>query len=54
MCYGNFQIDCAISRFQCNLRILRVRNTILRLCKFPDCAEHVCGVVVLDGGVLDL
>ena len=30
----------AISRFEHNLRILRVRNTIPRLYKFSDCAEH--------------
>ena len=31
----------AISRLECNLRILRMRNAILRLHKFPDCAEQI-------------
>ena len=36
----NLKIGCAISRFECNLRILRMCKAIPRLCKFSDCAEH--------------
>ena len=31
----------------CNLGILRMRNAILRLCKFSDCAEHVYASLVI-------
>jgi len=30
-----------ISRLECNLRILRMRNAILRLRKFSDCVEQI-------------
>ena len=34
-------VGYAISRLECNLGILRMRNAISRLCKFSDCAEHI-------------
>ena len=37
-CVTQFQ-DC--TRVPCNIGILRICNTILRLCKFSNCVEHM-------------
>ena len=41
MCYAISRLAVhAISRFECNLMILRMCKAILRLRKFSHCAEH--------------
>jgi len=37
----SLKVSCTSLRLVCSFWILKMRNTVLRLCQFPDCAEHI-------------